>query len=189
MQIKQPTIILALIFSFLTNTFALALDQDEIPFDPKPCFSGCSQKMTEIYQEFVSHPYPPQLTPRVYSGVCYYKSRDHKPHQPQRAMLLIDDHPYQDNMSYFATGFTFFGDPNKYADWDLDFARKRTEGAWERYGPIKIQDGTLRVISYSSEQQPSFIYYMRQNPVTKMIYYITYWGGATQISFCEMTPN
>ncbi|MCO5144327.1 MAG: hypothetical protein M9962_14665 [Oligoflexia bacterium] len=167
------------------NAFA-----DEIPNNPpNPCIGGCTEKMQEIYNGFLNNPTPPEITPSVFSGNCYFKSRDYNPHHAHRSLIYLDQHPVEDRF-FFASGFHFFGPPDTYADYTISKLRKRVkEGQWKNFGQIEIAENTARSVIYNNEGKIAWLYFMRQDPLTRTIYYITYWGGASQISFCEMNLN
>jgi hypothetical protein len=152
------------------------------------CLSGCTAKMEEIYANFFAQEHPLSLEPAVYSGDCYFKSRDYHGDQAHRAMVLVDDHPSKPG-SYFATSFMFFGAKNEYADWGLERARKEAYGAWNNYGPIQVAEQTFRVAVNSLEGNPVWVYYARQNPVSKVVSYISLWGVLGDVTFCELNPN
>lgn len=164
---------------------ALAANIPDLPGRNCP---NCTAPMQEVLTGFFANPSTPELTPRVYSGDCYFLSRDYNPRQAHRGMVFLDQNPIKDDF-YFATGFTFFGSPVKYADWTVENTRPRVEGAWNRMGPIETTDRAFRVISADQQNNPRFVHYLRQNQETGEIYYISYWGGAVQISFCKLTAN
>ena len=172
---------------FLSAFYAQAVTSDLPALPGKNC-ANCNAKMLEVLNGFHEVGETPDLTPTVYSGDCYFLSRDYHPDRAHRGVILLDQHPTQPT-HYFTSGFTFFGSPQKYADWDLEEMRRRTDGVWNRSAPLELTESAYRIASRDAAGNPRFVHYLRQNPQTREMYYITYWGGAVQVSFCRLTPN
>jgi hypothetical protein len=89
---------------------------------------------------------------------------------------------------YFSTIFSFFAPENEFSKWDLETSRKNMSDYWKDHGQIQTSEKTTWVEIQSPDGNPVYLYYLRQNPITKQLYYITYHGIST-ISFCRLTSN
>jgi hypothetical protein len=153
------------------------------------CDSGnCTREMKAILSHFNYTPGTVSREPAVYSGGCYHLG-DLNPNHLHYAELMIDQ--LEDGTTYFSTIFGYFYKENPYADWSLEKGRQESTDNWRKYGRIIDEQETSRAEIYWSTGAPGYAYYMRQDPVTKTIYYITYAGFGMQSSkiFCTMTKN
>jgi hypothetical protein len=126
----------------------------------------------------------PQFTPAVYSGDCYHLGQYDSNHT-HHAVVMID---VVQNKPNFSTIFSFFAETNEFANWTLDISRSEMSPYWKDNGNIKIENGTARTEVLYEDGNPAYLYWMRQNPITDELLYITYAGSAMK-SFCRLTKN
>ncbi|WP_413585916.1 hypothetical protein [Bdellovibrio sp. HCB274] len=181
---KALFIILTAVCS-LSSTTAHAIS--ELPEDA--CDSlKCTKVMKSILSGFNNTPHTVSLEPAVYSGSCYHLG-DLNPNHEHFAELMIDQ--LEDDTTYFSTNFAYFYPENPYANWDLAKGRQEATDYARQNARVKEGSNASRVEMYNSEGAPVVVYYMRQNPETKEIYYITYGGFGPQSTkiFCTMNKN
>ncbi|WP_413292051.1 hypothetical protein ACLSU7_11580 [Bdellovibrio sp. HCB185ZH] len=181
---KQLIIILSAFLSLYAHG-APAIS--ELPEDA--CDSlKCTKVMKSILSGFNNTPHTVSLEAAVYSGGCYHLG-DLNPNHEHFAELMIDQLP--DGTNYFSSIFAYFYPQNPYANWDLTKARQEATDYARQNARIKEGSNASRVEMYTSEGAPAVVYYMRQDPETKMIYYITYGGFGPQSTkiFCTMNKN
>jgi hypothetical protein len=104
-------------------------------------------------------------------------------------MVLIDYLP--NGVPYFSTIFGFFFEQNPYAALTIEEARKKSTDVWKEYGKILESQNASRVEVYEDDGSPVSAYYMRQDPDSESIHYISFFGfGArTMTAFCTLTKN
>ncbi|WP_413576473.1 hypothetical protein ACLVWU_00365 [Bdellovibrio sp. HCB290] len=148
----------------------------------------CTKVMKSILSGFNYTPHTVSQVPGVYSGGCFHLGGIGPDHE-HYAELLIDQ--LEDGTTYFSTNFAYFYPENPYANWDLTKARQEASDFAKQNARIKEGSNASRVEIYNSEGVPNVVYYMRQNPETKVIYYITYGGFGPQSTkiFCTMNKN
>lgn len=177
-----------LIFLLLSVPSAFA-SRPAIPHQPpSPCYGGCNDKMRTILENF-NKAYIPKLTPAAYSGECFHLSRDYSPDHTHYAVTLIDQNDLNQNKPYLSTIFSFFAEQDEAADWDLERTRHEMSDEWKKSDrEITVDDGTARTVIWT-EDFPSYVYWLRQNPETGTLYMITYWDGTYIKSFCELRKH
>jgi hypothetical protein len=169
-------------FILLFITFATASDVPENP--PNACYDGCTDFMKILLNEFETFGVLPKKIPAVYSGVCHHLGfLDSEPEH--YAVVLLDQRNQQQN---FATIFAFFSQKNEFADWSVVEAQKEMSPYWNDNGKVITQNNTARVVIADELQNPSYVYWMRQNPITNDLLYITY-AGISLKSFCRLQIN
>jgi hypothetical protein len=147
--------------------------------------------MEQLHNDFLNLGETPSLEPAVYSGTCrhlgvYSPDRDHY------SVVLIDQVPNDSTPNLettrFSTILAFFYEENEFKSWDLTQARKEMSPYWLDHGFIKFGDSTYRVVIPDEEGFPAMMYWFRQNPITKELYYIIY-SGVEMRSFCRLQKN
>lgn len=175
------------VLAFLFLTFVSFRAQAQLPeLPPNACYEGCTQNMTEILQGFENNPHIPDMTPGVYSGSCYHLSESYDPNHEHFSVVMIDESQGQ---PYFSTIFSFFAENNEFATWSLDEARKNMNSYWKENGKMNLTSNAARIDVLHEDGSPAYLYWLRQNPETKTLYYITYAGGIYLKSFCKLTKN
>ncbi|QLY25551.1 hypothetical protein [Bdellovibrio sp. KM01] len=181
---KQLIIILTALWSLSVHA---APAVSELPEDA--CDSlKCTKVMKSILSGFNNTPHAVSLEPAVYSGGCYHLG-DLNPDHEHFAELMIDQ--LDNGTTYFSTMFAYFYPENPYANWDLTKGRQEATDYARQNARIQEGSNASRVVMTNSEGGPAIVYYMRQDPVTKTIYYITYGGFGPQSTkiFCTMNKN
>jgi hypothetical protein len=181
----QLSVIISFILLNLPNiSFALSESAPDLP--PNPCYMGCTPQMKNIWNLFVHHPKPVSMKPNVYSGECQYLSHDYNPLQIHHAVVMIDDLPTM--TPYFSTIFSFFAPKDDFADWDLAAGRREMSPYWKVNGKILESSQTSRVEIRDSGQVVN-AYWMRQDPISRDLYYITYMNGSYLKAFCLLREH
>ncbi|MGE0762325.1 MAG: hypothetical protein AB7N80_03505 [Bdellovibrionales bacterium] len=161
--------------------------QTTIPdLPPSPCYEGCTEYMQQLVDDFANLGRAPSLEPFVYSGECRHLGGGLGPDQIHYSTVLIDR---LNEAPLFSTIFSYFAQQNDFADWDLVKARAERDPEWKRYGLMKSASGAARVEVLDANGAPAYVYWLRQNPATGELYYITYAGGTYQKSFCRLKPH
>ncbi len=172
--------ILFILFLINVNVFA-----DTIPnLPPNACIEGCNAFMKDLLKEFTEVGKTPTVEPAVYSGVCHHLGQ-YNSDTEHHAVVLIDRVNNQPN---FATIFSFFADQNDYVNWTVPIAEKEMNSYWLEHGKMSFADETARVVVSYDDGHPAYIYWMRQNPQSKDLLYITY-AGTVMKSFCRLAQN
>ncbi len=157
----------------------------EVPWSPpNPCYRGCTQAQEQLVSEFFAVGKEPQKSPAVYSGVCNHIGQ-YDPTFDHHAVVLIEE---ENTQSTFATIFSWFGTGNAFKDWNLAVARREMSPYWREYGKLSFSEQTGRVIVNDDRGLPVYVYWMRQNPVTKELLYITYMGQSNK-AFCRLQQH
>lgn len=181
---KQLIIILSTLFALSAHAAPAIPDLPEDACDSLKC----TKVMKSILSGFNNTPHTVSLTPAVYSGGCYHLGGI-GPDREHYAELMIDQ--LDNGTTYFSTSFAYFYPQNPYSDWDLAKARQEATEFARQNARITEGSNASRVVINNSEGGPAVIYYMRQDPATQTIYYITYGGfgpDSTKI-FCTMNKN
>ncbi len=186
-MMKHNIYLSILFFVFSTNIHAFEI-RTEYSEPPNACYSGCTEYMSttlDLFQKAEGL----QLTPAVYSGECRHLSSFYNPETTHYAVMMIDQHPDQSRM-YFSTIFSFFAPENEFSGWNLETSRQEMSPYWLEHGNLKKSETspTQRVVVNYESGDPAYHYFMRQDPVTKEVYYITF-AGIETISFCRLQPN
>jgi hypothetical protein len=171
-------ILVSLSFHFSSaNTIS---NQNEDPTNA--CHDGCTPWMQSILNGFENQATTLELTPAIYSGECRHLSHNYDPDRTDFAAIMIDKNATDDTY-YFSTIFTFYADENDFKNWNLAEARKNMSPYWKENGKIKRGRVTSRVEIPYPDGSPAYIYWVRQNPITDDLYYITF-AGHVMKSFC-----
>jgi hypothetical protein len=182
-SITSEVPIKALIAALLMSSFSTY--SAEVPATPpNPCYRGCTQAQKQLVTDFFTNGVEPQKLPAVYSGVCHHIGQ-YDPEYDHHAIVLIDEENAQ---STFATIFAWFGNGNAFKDWNLAVARLEMSPYWREYGKLTFAEHTGRVVVYDDRGLPVYVYWMRQNPVTKELLYITYMGQSNK-AFCRLQQH
>ena len=125
----------------------------------------------------------------VYSGECKHLSALYDGERTEYSVVMIDQLPQKSDF-YFSTIFSFYAGYNEFADWNLATSRKEMSSYWLDHGAIsQISESKTKYVMVPYEDgSPAYIYYLRQNPMSKELYYITL-AGQSQISFCRLKKN
>jgi hypothetical protein len=59
---------------------------------------------------------------------------------------------------------------------------------WDTHGSVTVANNTARVVVSYEDGNPAYVYWMRQNPNTKDLLYITYMGTETK-AFCRLKKH
>lgn len=170
-----------LLLSFLLM-FANASEVPATP--PNPCYEQCTDYMSDLVKDFTAVGVMPSFTPAVYSGECRHLG-PYDPDFTHFAVVMIDQVESQPN---FSTIFSFFAAENEYLNWNVDTARKEMSDYWKTKGKMILEDNTARTEIHYDTGGQAYVYWMRQNPVTKQLLYITY-AGTSMKSFCRLDKN
>lgn len=154
---------------------------------PNACAGTCTPWMRELLSDFENKGTLVENSPAVYSGDCHHLSDSYNPDTTHYAVVMVDQLPTSADF-YFSTIFSFFAPENEFAKWDLKTSRENMSDYWQTHGQMLRSEKTTRVEIPYDDGRIAYTYYMRQNPQTKEIYYITY-GGISLISFCRLEKN
>lgn len=163
-------------------SFQAYADVPTIP--PSPCYGGCNAFQEALVEEFFQEGVLPEKDPSVFSGVCHHEGL-YDSEVEHHSVVLLDDVKGKWN---FSTIFSFFEGYNSFADWNLDIARKEMSPYWNDHGNILVGDQTGRVIVNDNEGYPVYVYWMRQNPKTRELLFITYMGIVNR-AFCRLKKH
>jgi hypothetical protein len=183
-MIRQWCLISISALILVAGSSSLAASAPDLP--PHPCYQGCTSEMSKIWELFRSSPVPVSLEPAVYSGKCQYLSPGFNPEEIHYAVVMIDH--LDPKVPFFSTIFAFFAPQNVFADWDLEAGRREMSPYWKNHGKILEGSNTSRVEIEDSGHVVN-AYWMRQNPITKDLYYITYMGPGYLKAFCLLREH
>ena len=172
--------ILALLTLFSATAFAVPVPTTP----PNACYEGCTEIQKELENEFFTEGKLPSKTPSVFSGVCHHLGM-YNPDVEHHAVVLLDR---VNNKWNFSTIFSFYEGYNFFGNWTLQDARREMSPYWSEYGDIFEADQTARVVVNDNEGKPVYVYWMRQNPKTKDLLFITYMGFANK-AFCRLKKH
>lgn len=145
--------------------------------------------MQNLLSEFENNGRLLELESRVYSGECRHIGGGLNPETSHHAVILIDRHPTSERY-YFSTIFSYFYEENPFSGWSVAEARENMNSYWLENGILLRGQLSTRVEIYQEDQVSiANIYWMRQNPQTKSLYYITYAGPGLLTSFCELQAH
>ena len=148
-------------------------------------YSGIDeQQCSDLLKEFETQGQAPSLVPNVYSGVCHHLGQ-YNPEDEHHAVVMIDQ---RNHLPQFSTIFSFFADHNEFADWTVETARHEMNDYWLEHGKMIFEENTARVVVSYDDGNTAYVYWMRQNPKTGDLLYITYAGTAMK-SFCRLQRN
>lgn len=173
---------MAFLSAFLLGLQSFAASVPATP--PNACYEGCTPFMQNLLTEFQNLGKSPQLQPAVYSGVCHHLGEDN-PDVEHYAVVFIDQ---VNSQPQFSTIFSFFAEGNDYLDWSVQKARESMSPYWIEHGKMHFEENTARVIVNYEDGNPAYIYWLRQNPQTNDLLYITY-AGHVMKSFCRLNKN
>lgn len=150
------------------------------------CDDGsCNEFMTSVWEGFEANPFAPELGNRVYSGECRYVSQGLSPDKAHYAVLMFDE---LSGKPYFSTIFGFFYERDEWAEWSVEDGRREMHEDWKSLGVIQGGADHAVVVVNDDEGNPAMVYWMRQNPESKDVYYVTHWRGY-MTSFCLMKAH
>lgn len=170
-----------LLFSFIMM-FANASDVPATP--PNPCYENCTEYMSDLVNEFNEAGQLPSFIPAVYSGECRHLG-PYDPDFTHFAVVMIDQLEDKPN---FSTIFSFFAPENEYKNWNVEIARNEMSDYWKKNGAMILEENTARTEIRYDNGGPAYVYWMRQNPITKQLLYVTY-AGTSMKSFCRLDKN
>ncbi|MBC7743098.1 MAG: hypothetical protein H7061_12935 [Bdellovibrionaceae bacterium] len=170
---------------FLVPFFAVWSWAAELPQLPTgACYEGCTDYMKNLLAEFNDVGQLPDAQPAVYSGECHHLGI-YAPEHAHHAVVFLD----QKNTGWnFSTIFSFFAETNEFATWSVPTARTEMNPYWLEHGQITTVANAGRVVVTYDNGNPAYIYWVRQNPQTKDLLYITYASGM-MTSFCRLPMN
>jgi len=149
------------------------------------CDSGrCSPEAKRISDAFDAGSQVDLTTlPRVFSGKMHWLST-YDANSDHFAGILLDT---TTPGSYTFKGmFEFYGSTDPYASTSIEKAR-----AWSSGHPVQIKDGYLFVDSNPNwdapDGGPQINYWLRQDPATRKVYLLAYWGGLYGVG--ELEPR
>lgn len=169
------------LFVFLAFN-AYASDVPSTP--PSACYDGCNEIQEKLLLDFETKGVLPQMSPQLWSGACHHSGL-YDPDHEHYAVVLLDQRQGKWN---FSTIFAFFSPENEFRDWNLTTARTEMSPYWNDNGSVIVEDNTARVEIRDDEGYPVYVYWMRQDPETGDLLYITYAGHVTK-SFCRLKPH
>ena len=173
------------IFILIALTVSISSFAQDVPATPpNACYSGCTETQQRLLTEFETVGVLPDQTPAVYSGVCNHLGM-YNPDVDHYSVVLLDQHQ---GKWTFGSIFSFFAEEDDFKDWDLAKARAEISPYWKEHSTLVVEDNTARAVVRYASGNPAYIYWMRQNPVTKELLYITY-AGQVMISFCRLQQH
>jgi hypothetical protein len=175
---KTIAIIFSLVISFGAIATTVAYEDP-----PNACYENCTPWMLDLLHHFENRGALLKQEPAVYSGECRHLGQ-YDPNHSHYAMVMIDQLPNSSEF-YFSTIFTYFAAENEFQNWDLTEARKNSSDYWKTHGQLIQGRFSTRVEVNYDDGSPAYIYWMRQDPATQSLYYITY-SGTVQKSFCHL---
>lgn len=174
------------IFCLFMSSFSFAQIKSDVPdLPPNACYEGCTDFMKNLVNEFEVAGRLPEVQPAVYSGDCHHLSHDYNPDVTHHAVVLLDQKPRGWN---FSTIFSFFAEKNEFYEWTVTTAQQEMNPYWNEHGDIHVGSNAARVIATYDSGEPAYVYWMRQNPETKELLYITFASGSLK-SFCRLKKN
>jgi hypothetical protein len=157
----------------------------EVPSTPpNPCYEGCTPFQENLVNEFMNQASLPEKSPAVYSGVCHHLGM-YNPEVEHHSVVLLDE---VSSRPKFATIFSWFYGENSFRNWTLETARQEMSPYWDTHGSVTVANNTARVVVSYEDGNPAYVYWMRQNPRTKELLYITYMGIETK-AFCRLKKH
>ena len=166
---------------FTLSSFAIGSDVPSTP--PDLCYSGCTEAQQNVMKDFQNKGVLPEQAPAVYSGVCNHLGM-YSPNVDHHAVVLLDQHQGKWKFGGF---FSFFYQENKYRTWDLAKARAEISPNWKDHSVLSVEDDTARVVIRRLDGTPAYIYWLRQDPITKDLLYLTY--SDVMVSFCRLEKH
>lgn len=155
----------------------------DTPVPNDPCGGlrqGCTPWMKEMFADFLD---ADDLIAQsgAYTGHCYYHANNYSNDHRHYGALLIE--AGEDGKIYFNGTFSFFAQPDRYADWNLTTARERISNPW-RYPMVSFGDHSM------ADFMPDGLwkFWLSQNPETNEILLLSYWGFF-QRGFCRFMPT
>jgi hypothetical protein len=148
--------------------------------------NSCSAPQLEIWNEFLNNKYIPaaELSPSVYSGVCYHSAADFDNTHPHYAVTYLADG--SDGQTHFSGIFGFFYQTDPWADWNVDEARKQFPNH-DTPNHLIVPDGHSGMIDFSSEDT-LWAYWLRLSPDLNHLYIVAYWSVRHSV-FCDLTRH
>lgn len=184
---KLSNLLFVLVMSLvMTEVQAENLKIQSYEDPPNACYEGCTPWMEKLLAEFETNAGLVKLEPTFYSGECRHLSDSYDGEHAHYAAVMIDNRGQAD--FFFATQFVFFAEENIYRDWNLEKARTEMSDYWKQNGNIIRGKLSTRVEINYEDGSPAYIYWMRQNPQTHELYYITY-AGIHLKSFCRLQKH
>ncbi len=177
----MKTLLLSLLMSASLSAFAW--DAPEILEDA--CYGGCNETMATMYDNFLKTPYAPKFIPGMYSGTCNHQSPSLDPDTTHYIGLLLNKNEKGPNMSPV---LQFFGEKNDMEDWSFEDGVREMSPDWVRDGVVKVHPTSMTSHYVDDEGYPALVYWARQNPETKVIYFMAYLRGLSY-AFCTLKPN
>lgn len=149
------------------------------------CSSGCTPKMEEIYNEFLSTPNALTYYPGMYSGECRHLSNMYDPYTTHYAGMLFD----KDDRGAFMTGtLQFFGDSNRTDKWSYEEAKRNFMPNYKGGGRLVMNPTSTTTFYLDQNGRPNIVYWARQNLITKDILFLVYMRDMTT-GFCKLKLN
>ncbi|MBC7540495.1 MAG: hypothetical protein H7281_16845 [Bacteriovorax sp.] len=168
---------------FLVSMNTYSWDAPEII--ENACYQGCTPKMEKMYDNFQNTKSAPVFIPGMYSGECHHNSWALDPETTHYIGLLLD----QDSKgTYMGPVLQFFGDSNDMKDWSLEDGRKEISGDWKKTLKVAWHPTSLTAHVEDENGNPALVYWARQNPLTKEIYFMAFMAGFST-AFCTAHPN
>jgi hypothetical protein len=175
-----------LFLSLFLSCFSFAQTRDQVPdLPPNFCYEGCTDTMKKLLSDFENVGTLPSSKPAVYSGECNHLSSSYNPDDVHYAVVFLDQKKTGWN---FSTIFSFFADHNEFANWSVITSRNEMSPYWNEHGDILVGTNAARTIVKYENGAPAYVYWMRQNPKTNDLLYITF-AGASMKSFCRLKKN
>lgn len=121
--------------------------------------------------------------PAVFSGECYYRSPSYDPNHTHYGMTFFET---RGSEIFFNGSFGFFYPENPWAGWTVEDARKQVADPYR----FPTEEFTNYSFVDWGKGEPGVIwkYWMSQDPESKTIYLVSFWGFSQQ-GFCELKPH
>lgn len=149
------------------------------------CYEGCTPKMEAIYDQFLNTPHAPKYIPGMYAGECYHLSGSLNPETTHYIGLLLNTDP---KGAYMAPVLQYFGEGNDMENWSLEEAKKEMSPDWIEAGRMTFHPTSVTAHVEDAEGYPVMVYWARQNPANKEIYFLAILRGFSY-AFCSLKPN
>lgn len=169
------------LFFFFISTPLIARDLPK-----NVCYQNrCSEAQLKIWEDFQNGTgFNKEEMNGLYSGACYHLSSRYDNKHPHYAVVLIQS---KNNESFFAGRFSFFANPNPYANWNEEDARAQFPQIFQEKKKLKHYEN-YAFIDLNPNEVPLLLYWIRKDVATNDVLMIAMWG-TDQTIFCRLPQN
>ncbi len=144
----------------------------------------CGPSQQRIWDRFQSSSdFDPELSPGLYSGVCFHNSPMLNGNRAHHGGILIDK---AGDRLFFDGRFSFFTERNPYTHLSMDSARDRFEALFEPGHELEVRR-TFAYISFD-DRFVSRRYWFRQDKTAGRLMLVGYFGPLHTI-LCDLRRN